>query len=174
MLRLRTDKGVSQYESKRHRNAFGSIQLAEPEPVRVSVASLRNMSGERKYHAITFNAARRIGDASAARRSRWVRPRMDNIIAGAVMRTPHADAVASHRFAAGHMVRLSRAIPLRNAAAGYYEVLAQLPERDGDLQYRIKSDREPYQRIVKEGELEQATAQSMPELSSVSRPSAAS
>ena len=91
---------------------------------------------------------------------------MDNIIACAVMRTPHADAVASHRFAAGHMVRLSRAIPLRNAAAGNYEVLAQLPERDGDLQYRIKSDREPYQRIVKEGELEQAIAQSMPELSS--------
>src|SRR6266851_3487542 len=46
-----------------------SIRLAEPEPVRVSVASLRNMSGERKYHASTFNAARRIGDASAARRS---------------------------------------------------------------------------------------------------------
>jgi hypothetical protein len=63
---------------------------------------------------------------------------------------------------------------LRNAAAGNYEVLAQLPERDGDLQYRIKSDREPYQRIVKEGELEQAIAQSMPELSSVSRSSAAS
>ena len=70
------------------------------------------------------------------------------------MRTPHANAVASHRFVAGHMVRLSRAIPLRNAAAGNYEVLAQLPARDGDLQYRIKSDREPYQRIVKEGELE--------------------
>ena len=65
---------------------------------------------------------------------------MDNIIAGAVMRAPHADAVANHRFAAGHMVRLSRAIPLRNAAAGNYEVLAQLPERDGDLQYRIKSE----------------------------------
>jgi hypothetical protein len=27
---------------------------------------------------------------------------------------------------------------------------------NGDLQYRIKSDREPYQRIVKEGELERA------------------
>jgi hypothetical protein len=83
---------------------------------------------------------------------------MDNIIAGAVMSAPHADAGASHRFAAGHMVRLSRAIPLRNAAAGNYEVLAQLPERDGDLQYRIKSDREPYQRVVKEGELETAGA----------------
>ena len=34
------------------------------------VVSLRNMSGERKYHASTFNAARRIAEASAARRSR--------------------------------------------------------------------------------------------------------
>src|SRR5713226_2115893 len=50
-----------------------SIRIAEQEPVRVSVASLRNMSGERKYHASTFNAARRIGDASAARRSRRCR-----------------------------------------------------------------------------------------------------
>ena len=36
----------------------------------MSVASFRNMSGERKYHATTFNAARRIAEASAARRSR--------------------------------------------------------------------------------------------------------
>src|SRR6266849_6003843 len=50
-----------------------SIRLAEPEPVRVSVASLRNMSGERKYHATTFDPAGRIADASAARRSRWCR-----------------------------------------------------------------------------------------------------
>jgi hypothetical protein len=33
-----------------------SIQLAEPEPIRVSVTSLRNSSGERKDHAITFKS----------------------------------------------------------------------------------------------------------------------
>src|SRR5712692_1059462 len=54
-----------------------SIQLAEPEPVRVSVASLRNMSGERKYRGITFDPARRIAHPSAARRSR--RCRRDNV-----------------------------------------------------------------------------------------------
>jgi hypothetical protein len=52
------------------------------------------------------------------------------------------------------MVRLSQAAQLRNAAAGSYEVLAQLPERDGEFQYRLKSDREPYQRIAKEHELD--------------------
>ena len=70
------------------------------------------------------------------------------------MRVAHADTVVGHRFAAGHVVHLGRAVPFRNAAAGNYEVVAQLPERDGEFQYRIKSDREPYQRIVKEGELE--------------------
>ena len=38
-----------------------------------SVASLRNRSGERKYHASTLNTRRRISEASAARRSRWCR-----------------------------------------------------------------------------------------------------
>ena len=34
-------------------------------PVRASVASLRNMSSERKYHASTFNPAGRIAEADA-------------------------------------------------------------------------------------------------------------
>jgi hypothetical protein len=61
-----------------------------------------------------------------------------------------------HRFSVGAMVRLSRSSPLPNAVTGPYEVLATLPERDGDLQYRIKSDREPFQRITTEDELELA------------------
>jgi hypothetical protein len=39
----------------------------------VSVASLRNMSGERMYHASTFNPSRRIAEAFATRRSRRCR-----------------------------------------------------------------------------------------------------
>jgi hypothetical protein len=35
-----------------------------------------------------------------------------------------------------------------------YQILTQLPTRDGEFQYRIKSDRQPYQRVVKEGELQ--------------------
>src|ERR1700730_19090382 len=74
LLRLRTDKGVTviliDTPSQSVRSSF---QLAEPEPIRVSVVSLRNMSGERKYHASTFNPARRIAEAPVARRSRWCR-----------------------------------------------------------------------------------------------------
>jgi hypothetical protein len=66
----------------------------------------------------------------------------------------HQSRIISHRFSVGRMVRLSQAARLRNAAPGSYEVLAQLPERDGEFQYRLKSDRESYQRIAKEDELE--------------------
>jgi hypothetical protein len=61
-----------------------------------------------------------------------------------------------HRFSVGAMVRLSRSRTLPNAITGPYEVIATLPERDGELQYRIKSDREPFQRIMTEDELELA------------------
>ena len=68
----------------------------------------------------------------------------------------HQHATMSHRFAIGTMVRLNRRDPIRNAVPGHYEVHANLPERDGELQYRIKSEREPYQRIIKESALDQA------------------
>jgi hypothetical protein len=81
---------------------------------------------------------------------------MDLVSGGAVM-SAHLDAEAKHRFDIGCTVHLGKAFPLRNAVQGPYEVLGQLPRRDGEFQYRIKSSREPYQRIVKEGELEPAS-----------------
>lgn len=51
------------------------------------------------------------------------------------------------------MVRLAQIGP-GNAVLEAYKVLAKLPELDGEFQYRIKSEREPYQRIVKEYHLE--------------------
>jgi hypothetical protein len=41
----------------------------------------------------------------------------------------------------------------RLAAGGIYEVVRQLPTNNGELGYRIKSDREPYQRAVRESQL---------------------
>jgi hypothetical protein len=40
-----------------------------------------------------------------------------------------------------------------SAARGAYEVLKQLPERDGEFQYRISSAREEHERIALESEL---------------------
>jgi len=69
------------------------------------------------------------------------------------MRTAYHSAAIIHRFGIGKMVCFSAPVRLPNAARGPYQILAQLPERDGEFQYRIKSDREPHDRIVKEGEL---------------------
>jgi len=79
-----------------------------------------------------------------------------DINAGMIMRTIRQNTPVNHRFAIGNVVRLTQVIPSGNAVPGPYEILAQLPEREGELQYRIKSDREPYQRIVKEDELKPA------------------
>ena len=62
-----------------------------------------------------------------------------------------------HRFITGNVVRLSKRYPPRKAAPGPYDVVAQLPERDGQLQYRIKSGFEPFYRTVAENELEELT-----------------
>jgi hypothetical protein len=62
------------------------------------------------------------------------------------------DAPTAHRYHVGQIVRLGSGF--RNAVVGDYKVLSRLPSRDGEFQYRIKSSREPYERMVKEGELE--------------------
>jgi hypothetical protein len=52
------------------------------------------------------------------------------------------------------MVRFTGGFPYRNAVVGDYEVMRRLPSRDGEFQYRIKSTGEPYERVVRESELE--------------------
>ena len=64
------------------------------------------------------------------------------------------DKPSGHSFITGSVVRLSRRYPPRKAALGPYHVVAQLPSRDGQPQYRIKSGREPFYRAATENELE--------------------
>jgi hypothetical protein len=61
---------------------------------------------------------------------------------------------SKHSFPTGNMVHLTKRYPPRKAAPGPYKIVAQLPARDGQLQYRIKSGCEPFYRTVKEDELE--------------------
>jgi hypothetical protein len=60
----------------------------------------------------------------------------------------------SHKFHVGQLVefRFKKGSPM-TAARGAYEILKQLPERDGELQYRIKSAVERHERIALESEL---------------------
>ena len=43
--------------------------------------------------------------------------------------------------------------PQSDAAPGAYEVTKQLPERNGEFEYQIKSSGEPHARVVRESEL---------------------
>jgi hypothetical protein len=70
------------------------------------------------------------------------------------MRQLHEHRPSRHSFITGNVVRFSKRVPPRNAAPGPYKVVAQLPERDGQFQYRVKSACEPFYRTVTENELE--------------------
>jgi len=59
------------------------------------------------------------------------------------------------QFRSGQTVRLSRGgLPYKSAADGDYKIVRQLPDNGGEQQYRIKSVREPHERVVKESDLE--------------------
>jgi len=60
----------------------------------------------------------------------------------------------SNRFRSGQTVRLVRST-LRTAADGEFKIVRSLPDDGGETQYRIKSAREPYDRVVKESDLRQ-------------------
>jgi len=59
-----------------------------------------------------------------------------------------------HKFRCGQRVRLRGNYLHKHAASGSYNVIRQLPYGEGDYQYRIKSEREQHERVVKESELE--------------------
>jgi hypothetical protein len=62
----------------------------------------------------------------------------------------------TNHFRSGQTVRLRRSFLNNSAADGEYKVTRQLPDNGGELQYRIKSVREPHERVVKESDLEKA------------------
>ena len=56
----------------------------------------------------------------------------------------------AHQFRSGQFVRLFRSI----RSGGDYEIIRPLPDEGGELRYRVKSTREPHERVVKESDLE--------------------
>ena len=60
------------------------------------------------------------------------------------------------KFRTGQLVRLSRSSYTLSAADGDYKIVRSLPDGGGETQYRIKSMREPHERVVTESELEKA------------------
>lgn len=57
-----------------------------------------------------------------------------------------------HKFHANQTVLLSPSHS-QNVPGGAYIVTKNLPIRDGEFEYRIKSIKEPFERVVRESEL---------------------
>ena len=61
--------------------------------------------------------------------------------------------MAYHKFRPGQRVTLAANVINRRAVGGSYVVISQLPERDGEFEYRIKAAYEPHERVARESEL---------------------
>ena len=62
--------------------------------------------------------------------------------------------MADHKSRQGQTVTLAANVSRnRSAVGGSYVVTKQLPERDGQFEYRIKSASETHERVAREGEL---------------------
>lgn len=60
----------------------------------------------------------------------------------------------SEKFKPGQVVRLCRS-PYRMTGSGDYTIVRSLPSEDGsELAYRVKGLLEPYERVVKQSEIE--------------------
>jgi hypothetical protein len=57
--------------------------------------------------------------------------------------------MAAYKFQIGQTVFLNQSL----GARGAYIVTRKLPERDGELEYRVKSAHETYERVARESEL---------------------
>ena len=61
--------------------------------------------------------------------------------------------MAEHKCRVDQRVTLATNVINRSATGGSYVVTKQLPERDGEFEYRIKNASEPHERLVRESEL---------------------
>jgi hypothetical protein len=62
--------------------------------------------------------------------------------------------MATHKFRVGEKVQfLAGQGALLSTTAEIFEIVQQLPERDGEYQYKIKSVDEPHLRVAKESQL---------------------
>jgi hypothetical protein len=61
--------------------------------------------------------------------------------------------MSTHKFKLGQIVFLERNGLNRGAVLGAYEVNKQLPERNSEFEYQVKSSGERHSRVVRESEL---------------------
>jgi len=62
--------------------------------------------------------------------------------------------MATHKFAVGQALHFSPGLGGDSKGKGRYKVVRQLPETDGIFQYRIKSEMDGHERVVREDQTE--------------------
>jgi hypothetical protein len=62
--------------------------------------------------------------------------------------------MATHKFAVGQALYFSPGIGGESKSKGRYKVVRQLPETGNILQYRIKSEMDGQERVVREDQIE--------------------
>jgi len=62
--------------------------------------------------------------------------------------------MATHKYRVGQKVELIVTLFERFAPKGDYRIVRQLPDAHGEFYYRIKNANEPFERVVKEGQLQ--------------------
>ena len=60
----------------------------------------------------------------------------------------------THRYKIGDNVRMLSTLVSRAVSPHAFKVVRCLPERGGELQYRVKSAHEAFERVVSEGSLQ--------------------
>jgi hypothetical protein len=66
---------------------------------------------------------------------------------------PFGHPMEAHKFHVGQTVQFRTKPFYVSASLGAFEVTRQLPERDGEFEYRIKNVTEPHERVARESEL---------------------
>jgi hypothetical protein len=66
--------------------------------------------------------------------------------------------MAHHKFKVGQLVDLASPGPGVATSGRQYEILRLLPANGGELQYRLKSRAEPFERVAMESELSRRSA----------------
>jgi hypothetical protein len=61
--------------------------------------------------------------------------------------------MASHKFAVGQTLRFSPSLGEDSRRKGRYKVVRQLPEAGNAFQYRIKSETDGHERVVREDQV---------------------
>ncbi len=93
--------------------------------------------------------------AAAARRRKTVTAKPPQTPV-AIIRPREPSPVEQHRFSVGDQVRVVSTAGMWFKHGIDYRITAALPPQAGKLQYRIKNDQEPYERVVSESQLASA------------------